>query len=176
MVLLAPACPGCVRTPTLLGSTPKLLEPEAETQAACLTDHLSASTPAGLSCLVTLSFVLCDALKDKSEVSPLNALVSFLKNPHCLLHPAACPLCKSVLLQGLHLFLSACLSVTTSFPGVQLCYNFFPVFSHTLAFPLHRLSPPNTFTFSPPSLSLSLLVYISCSLCLSLLTYCRRSA
>lgn len=69
--------------------------------------------------------------------------------------------------------LSAYLSVTTSSPGVNFAVTSFPSSLSLCPLLSHRLSPPNTATLSP---SLSLLVYISCSLCLSLLTYCRRSA
>lgn len=58
---------------------------------------------------------------------------------------------------------------TTSSPGVNFAAASLPSIcplSHT-----HQ----HTHSFSL-SLSLSLLVYISCSLCLSLLTYCRRSS
>lgn len=181
-VLQAPASPGSVRTPTLRGWTPILLQPrrEAETQAACLTVHLSASTPVGTSVSSHSSVVLSDVLRGSWEGSSVSLLFRILLSwlflkvfllpffSLCVQVVQSVPVTTSI--SSSLLSLSACLSVTTSSPGVNFVVTSFPSSLSSLSlcpFLSHRLSPPNTVTLSPtlsPSLYISLALSVSLSL------------
>ena len=178
----APVCPGPVRTPTLQGRNPKLLQPrrEAEAQATCLTVHLSASTPAGSPVLFSSLFFLSNVLRDCCDkmrrfhwlFSVLNLLSLFWSPSLIFSSCAGCPHWKSVPVisstsSSLHLFIL----FTASFPGVNSAVTSFPSFLSSLSpCPLlsHCPSPPkHSHSFSLP-FSLSLFLSLSHSHTLSL--------
>lgn len=174
--------------PTLRGRTPKLLQPrrEAEAQAACLTARLAASTPVGMSVLprsLLSSLVFQETALIKwggSSVSLLSQiLLSRLQyrfkssllpfSPVQVVHTVNLSLSQVL---SLHLSsLCACLSVTTSSPGVNYVLTSSTSSLSSLSLcPLlsHRLSPQNTVTLSPSlCLSLSPCIYLLLSLSLS---------
>lgn len=142
---LAPVCPGFVRTPTLQGWTPKVLQRwrKTESQAACLTVHLPVCTPAGfplcpLWCL-TRQLWLTASFRPR-------VLLFF----YCLPSLSGCPHCKSILSEALHLASSACLSASISLSGDTLLWLLSP-FLPLSSFPLWPLlSTSDTFTVSAP--------------------------
>lgn len=185
-VPLVPVYPGSVHTPTLRGWTPKLLRPHkgAQEQAACLTPVHTCTCQE--SCLARALFVSSDVLGGGLDYvsripfldSP-NSPGSVQKPPHCLFFPSCggCPRCKSVPVTGS--VSSSLLSLsTTSSSGVNFALTRPPFSPSVLSLcPLlsHRLTPQNTVT-SPLSRPVCILACISCSLCFSLLTYCKRRA
>lgn len=180
------ASPGSARTPKPQASTPELLQPrrEAETQSACRTPvHLSSSAPVGESLSLShtlLCFLWCFL---RSSLIYSSRILWFWFSKHSwhfakttlcrFLLSADCPHSQSVPVTGS--LSSSLLSQYLFIPRVSFGKScLWSVFCRLLS---HRPSPPKKHCHSSaPTLSLSLLACISCSLCLSFLTYCRSSA